>query len=180
MRFGSIGLCLLAALISTGASAAPKDCSTAQIPDAPVKGIVNGKPFIPNATSVHITKNGMQINEAKFDTYELAIQTDGIFNEMTAHVLVKSGGRPDGHVYRVLPLDSIGGQPMAAPGTPEIQGWDLELEAANVNTSFTQDIASLRLEFGPRKGDALPGKIYFCVPGAKAEIMGAFTAKVDR
>ena len=108
----------------------PGIAAAAQIPDTPVKGTVNGKPFVPNAVSVHITKNGMQINDAKFDTYELAIQTDGIFNEMTAHVLVKSGGRPDGHVYRVLPIDSIGGQPMAAPGTPEIQGWDLELEAA--------------------------------------------------
>ena len=95
-------------LLSTApALAAPKDCSTAQIPEAPVKGTVNGKPFVPNAVTVHITKNGMQINEAKFDTYELAIQTDGIFNEMTAHVLVKAGGKPDGHVYRVLPLDSI-------------------------------------------------------------------------
>ena len=168
-------------LLSTApALAAPKDCSAAQIPDAPVKGTVNGKPFIPNAVGVHIPRNGMQINAAKFDTYELAIQTDGIFNEMTAHVLVKAGGKPDGHVYRVLPLDSIGGQPLAAPGTPEIQGWDLELEAAGVNTNFTQEIASLRLEFLPRKGDALPGRIYFCVPSAKAEIMGTFTAKVDR
>jgi len=167
-------------LSAVPALAAPRDCSSAQIPDTPVKGTVNGKPFVPNAVSVHITKNGMQINEAKFDTYELAIQTDGIFNEMTAHVLVKSGGRPDGHVYRMLPVDSIGGQPMAAPGTPEIQGWDLELEAADVDTSFTQEIASLRLEFLPRKGDALPGRIHFCVPGVKAEIMGTFTAKVDR
>lgn len=180
-RFSALVMLLAAAgPLSTAALAMPKDCSTAQIPDTPVKGTVNGKPFIPNAISVHITKNGMQINEAKFDTYELAIQTDGIFNEMTAHVLVKSGAKPEGHAYRMLALDSIGGQPMAAPGTPEIQGWDLELEAAGVNTSFTQDIASLRLEFLPRKGDALPGKIYFCVPGAKAEIMGTFTAKVDR
>lgn len=122
MLYGSIGLCFFAGLVSTGALAAPKDCSTAPIPDTPVKGTVNGKPFIPNAVGVHITKNGMQINEAKFDTYELSIQTGGIFNEMTAHILVKSGGRPDGYVYRVLPTDSIGGQPMAAPGTPEIQG----------------------------------------------------------
>jgi len=180
-RFSALVMLLAAAgPLSTAALAMPKDCSTAQIPATPVKGTVNGTPFVPNAISVHITKNGMQINDAKFDTYEFAIQTDGIFNEMTAHVLVKSGAKPEGHAYRMLALDSIGGQPMAAPGTPEIQGWDLELEAAGINTSFTQDIASLRIEFQPRKGEALPGKIYFCVPGAKAEIMGTFTAKVDR
>jgi hypothetical protein len=178
IRYSSVFLAFLL-LSAVPALAAPKDCSTAQIPDTPVRGTVNGKPFVPNAVTVHITKNGMQINEAKFDTYELAIQTDGIFNEMTAQVLVKSGGRPDGHVYRVLPIDSIGGQPAATPGTPEIQGWDLQLEAANVDTSFTQETASLRLEFLPRKGEALPGRIYFCVPGVKAEIMGSFMAKVD-
>lgn len=167
-------------MLAAPAFAAPKDCSSAQIPDTPVRGTVNGKPFVPNAVTVHITRNGMQINEAKFDTYELAIQTDGIFNELSVHVLVKAGGRPDGHVYRVLPTDSIGDQPSAAPGTPEIQGWDLALEAAGVDTSFTRDIASMRLEFAPRKADALPGRIYFCVPGAAAEIMGTFTAEVER
>jgi len=165
---------------SAPAFAAPKDCSSAQIPDTPVKGTVNGKPFVPNAVKVHITRNGMQINATKFDTYGLSIQTDGIFNAMTAQILVRAGGRPDGHVYRVLPTESIGAQPAATPGTPEIQGWDLELEAAGVDTSFTQDIASMRLEFAPRKADALPGRIYFCVPGAAAEIMGTFTAEVER
>ena len=171
-------LLIICSALPMSAIAAPKDCSTGPIPDAPVKGTVNGKPFVPNAISVQITRNGMQINEAKFDRYELSIQTDGIFNAMTANVLVKSGGHPDGHVYRELPIDSIGEQPAAAPGTPEIQGWDLELEAAGVDTSFTQDTASMQIAFGPRKGDALPGRIHFCVPSVKAEIMGTFTAKV--
>lgn len=173
-------LIAILSMLAAPALAAPRDCSTAQIPDLPVKGTVNGQPFVPNAISVHITKNGMQINEAKFDTYELSIQTDGIFNAMTAHILVKAGGRPDGHVYRLLPTDSIGAQPAAAPGTPEVQGWDLALEKAGIDTSFTQETASMRLEFSPRKGNALPGRVYFCVPGAKAEIMGTFTATIDR
>jgi len=181
-RFHALFLpvCLVAVALAAGASAMPRDCSTAQIPDAPVKGTVNGKPFVPNAIMVHITKNGMGVDDVKFDRYELAIQTGGIFNEMTADVLVRSGERPDGHVFRMLPIDTMGGQPTAGPGTPEVQGWDLELEAANVNTSFTQETASLRLEFLPRKGDVLPGRIYFCVPAVKAEIVGTFAAKVDQ
>jgi hypothetical protein len=170
--------CLAIIALPPMALAMPADCSKAQVPDAPVKGTVNGKPFIPNAITVHLTRNGMGINEMKFDRYELAIETDGIFNEMTTDVLVRSGARPDGHVFRMLPNDSIGEQPAAGPGMPEVQGWDLELEAAKINTSFTQETASMRLEFLPRKGDTMPGRIYFCVPGVKAEIMGTFAAKV--
>lgn len=173
-------ICVAACLLAGTALAAPKDCSVGNIPDSPVAGTVGGKPFVPKQVSVHITCGGMQIDDAKFDTYELSLQTDGIFNAMTAHVLVRAGGRADGHVYRVLPTDSISAQPAAVPGTPEIQGWDLQLESAGVDTSFTRDIASMRLEFGPRKGSQLPGRIHFCVPGANAEIVGAFNATVDR
>lgn len=180
LRFRS-PLVFAAACLSAGAAlAAPKDCSVGNIPDTQVAGTVGGKLFVPKQVSVHITRDGMQVDDAKFDTYELSLQTDGIFNAMTAHVLVRAGARADGHVYRVLPTDSISAQPAATSGTPEIQGWDLQLEAAGVDTSFTRDIASMRLEFGPRKGGQLPGKIHFCVPSANAEIVGAFNATVDR
>ena len=171
---------LAACVIAGGAHAVPKDCSIAPIPDTPVAGTVGGKPFVPNEITLHVTPNGMQVDDAKFDTYELSIQTGGIFNAATVHILVRAGGHPDGHVYRVLPTDSISAQPEAAPGTPEIQGWDLELESAGVKTSFTQDTASMRLEFGPRKAGMYPGKIHFCVAGVSAEIAGAFSARPDR
>ena len=180
LRFHS-GLPIVAACLFAGtAFAAPKDCSVGNIPDTPVAGTVGGKPFVPKQVSVHVTRNGMQIDDAKFDTYELSLQTDGIFNAMTAHVLVRAGGRADGHAYRVLPTDSISAQPAAVSGTPEVQGWDLQLESAGVDTSFTRDIASMRLEFGPRKAGILPGRIHFCVPSANAEIVGTFNATVDR
>ena len=162
------------------ALAAPKDCSIAQIPGTPVKGTVAGKPFVPNDVSVQIVKNGMQLNDVKMDRYALSIQTDGIFNALTVDALLRQNAKLEGHVFRMIANDDIGAQPMAAEGTPEIQGWDLQLESANVDTSFTQDTASLRLEYGARKGDVIPGKIYFCNAGTKTEIMGTFSAKVDR
>lgn len=176
--------CLLLAvfilpLVATPALAAPEDCSVGAIADKPVSGTVNGKPFVPKETTVHITKNGMGMDAAKFDTYQLAIQTDGIFNELTVTMLVRAGTKPDGKVWRVLPTDSIGDQPAAAEGLPEVQGWDLQLEAADVDTSFTRDIASIRVEWGVAKGGVLPGKIHFCVPSAKAEIAGSFNATLD-
>jgi len=155
------------------------DCTTGPIADTPVSGAVAGKPFVPSKTSVQITRDGMEVDGAKFDRYVLSIETDGIFNELTVDMLVPLGKKPDGRIFRVLPVDSIGGQPQAAEGTPEVQGWSLALESAGVDTSFTQEVASIRVEWGARKGNSLPGRIHFCVPGQHAEIQGSFTATVD-
>jgi hypothetical protein len=152
------------------------DCSIGAIPDTPVSGTVAGKPFVPKETTVHITKDGAEMDAAKFDRYELTIMTDGIFNALSVNMLVPLNKKADGRVFRVLPTDSIGDQPAAAQGLPEVQGWDLALEAAGVDTSFTQEIAAIRVEWGTRKGDTIPGKIHFCVPGQHAEIAGSFTA----
>jgi hypothetical protein len=179
MLYARAGLAaiLLAVWASPAGAAAPPDCSAMKIPDTPVKGTVNGKPFVPNAVTVHVTRNGFGMNEYKFDTWELAVQTGGIFNEMTVTFLVKAGTKPTGKTFRVLPTDSISGQPFAAPGVPEVQGWDLELEAAGVDTSFTQDTASIRLELGKDAANMIPGRIYFCVPSVNATIMGTFNAR---
>jgi hypothetical protein len=160
------------------AKSAALDCSKMTIPDTPVKGVVGEQPFVPNAVTIHATPRGMVINENSFDRYELSLQSDGIFNAATVSFLVRTGTHPDGHVFRALPTDSISAQPAAAPGTPEIQGWDLQLEAANVDTSFTQAVASIRLEIGKQTGDTIPGRIFFCVPDVQATIRGVFNARV--
>jgi hypothetical protein len=121
----------------------------------------------------------MVVNDVHLDRYALSIQTDGIFNELSVNLMVPGGQKPDGRTFRVLPVDDIGKQPMAAEGTPEVQGWDLEQENADVKTSFTQDTASIRVEFGTRNGSVLPGKIHMCVPGVKAEIVGSFSATMQ-
>ena len=176
MRF--LGLVVLLAAASP-AVAAPADCSKATIPDVPVHGTVNGQPFAPQDATITFTKDGMVVDGVHLDRYALSIQTTDIFNALSVDMMVPGGKKPDGRVFRVLPTDSIHDQPAAAPGTPEVQGWDLQLEAANVDTGFTQEVASIRVELGARKGDKLPGKIYFCVPGAKAEIMGTFNATLQ-
>ncbi|HJW42102.1 MAG TPA: hypothetical protein VJ476_12880 [Rhizomicrobium sp.] len=168
---------LLSLILTTPAFAT--DCSMGPIAGHPVSGTVAGKPFVPKETNLTVTRNGMGIDGVQFDRYTLAIMTDGIFNEATVDMLVPAAKKPDGRTFRVLPTDSIHGQPQAAEGTPEVQGWDLQLETANVDTSFTQEIAAIRVEFGHGKGASLPGKIHFCVPGQKAEIEGSFTAKME-
>ena len=168
---------MLSLLLATPALAAP-DCSVGAIPDTPVAGTVAGKDFVPKETTLDVTRDGMEIDAAKFDKYTLTLMADGIFNAATVTMLVPLGQRPDGRVFRVLPVDDIGAQPAAAPGVPQVQGWDLQLEAANVDTSFTQEVAAIRVEFGQRKGAVLPGKVHFCVPGQKADIAGSFAASI--
>jgi hypothetical protein len=114
-------------LLTVPALATPKDCSTTAIPDSPVKGTVAGKPFVPNAVMVQITKNGMQIDAVKMDRYALSIQTDGIFNALTVNAVLRQNAPLAGHAFRMIAKDDIGAQPMATSGTPEIQGWDLQL-----------------------------------------------------
>lgn len=170
---------LLAAAVAAPAQSAqpvPAGCSAGAIPDHAVYGLVNGKPFVPKTFTFHVTKDGMEVNGAKFDRYDLSLQTDGIFNQASVTMLVPLGKKPDGRVFRVLPTESISAQPAAAEGTPEVQGWEIALESAGVDTSFTESTASIRVEWGARKGDALPGKIHMCVPSVKAEISGTFTA----
>ena len=173
MRFVVVAAALL---IASPALGAVTDCSVGPIPDGAVHGTVNGKPFVPQQATIDFTKDGMVVNDVHLDRFVLSIQTDGIFNELSVNLMVPGGKRPDGRTFRVLPVDDIGKQPAAAEGTPEVQGWDLSQENAGVDTSFTQDTASIRVEFGTRKGDQLPGKIHMCVPGVKAEIAGTFTA----
>jgi hypothetical protein len=174
-----VALAALAALIAAPAFAAPHDCTTGPIADHPVSGTVNGKPFKPNKVTFHINKDGMESGDAKFDRYDLSIQTDGIFNEATVDMLVPLNKKPDGRTFRVLPVDSIGAQPAAANGIPEVQGWEIQLEAAGVDVSFTDGTAAIRVEWGARKGDTLAGKIHFCVPSVKADIEGSFVAKEE-
>lgn len=158
--------------------AAPLDCSKAPIPDTPAHGTVNGQPFVPKEVRLDISPDGMEINDAKFDKYALSLMADGVFNEANLDMLVPLGKSISGRTFRVFPVDQISAQPAAAPGTPEVQGWELELESAHVDTSFTDTIASIRVVWGTPKADKVDGKIYFCVPSANAEIMGTFTATI--
>ena len=172
-------ICSAALLPLPSLAAVPAGCSAGPIVDKPVFGTVAGKPFVPKKVSMQITRDGMEVGNAKFDRYLLSIETDGVFNEATVDMLVPLGKKPDGRTFRVLPTDSIGDQPQAAEGTPEVQGWSVALEAAGVETSFTDEVASLRVELGARKGNAIPGKIHLCVPGKHIEIQGSFTAAFD-
>ncbi|MBS0472299.1 MAG: hypothetical protein JSR60_14600 [Proteobacteria bacterium] len=169
-------LAFLATILTAPATAA--DCSDGPIKDTPLGGTVAGKPFVAKEIRLDFTKDGMVMNDVHLDRYVLSLMVDGVFNEATIDMLVPGGKKPDGRTFRVLPVDSIGAQPAAAEGVPEVQGWEIELDNAGIDTSFTEDVASIRIEWGMRKDKTLPGKIHFCVPSVKADIEGSFSVAV--
>lgn len=124
MLFTRAGVAAIVLAVCAVPAAASPDCRAMKIPDTPVKGSVAGKLFSPNAINMHVTKNGFRMNEYKFDTWDLEIQTGGIFNDLTVTFLVKAGTMPTGKTFRVLPSDSISGQPAPAPGAPDVQQCD--------------------------------------------------------
>ena len=171
-------LALLACVIALpvpAIAAAPADCSKAAIPDTPVKGTVGGQPFTVSRADVQIG-GGFAVNETKFDSYDLTLEMDGIFNALTARAIVRQGTRADGRTFRVLPVESVGDQPAAIEGVPEVQSW--EIQVGDVDDSFTHSTASMRLEFGQRKDNVLPGRIMLCVPQDNVVIAGHFEATI--
>jgi hypothetical protein len=170
-----MGAALAALLLATHAAAA--DCSNAAIAGTPVKGMVKGHAFVPTDIHVDFTKDGMEVNGSKFDRYVLALDAGDIFNEFTLDMLVPLGKPVDGRIYRLVP-GGIYKQRMAAEGAPEIQGWDIEFKAADVNTNLGLTEATLRIEWGKKTGDTIPGKLIFCAPEIGMMIAGTFTAKL--
>ncbi|HXC56840.1 MAG TPA: hypothetical protein VNU97_16190 [Rhizomicrobium sp.] len=178
MHFYGIAAAALAVLLATPAlAAAPADCSKAAIPDAPVQGTVDGAPFVLKQAGVSIG-GGFAADGVAFDSYDLTLEHDGIFNALTARVIVKQGTRADGRSFRVLPVDSVGAQPAAIAGVPEVQAWEIQL--GDTDASFTHSTASMRIEFGQRKGNVLPGRIILCVPENNVTIAGTFEATIGR
>src|SRR6185437_2250800 len=114
-----------------------------------------------------------QTGEKAFDQYAFTAQDKGMLatSEVEFSVLVPKGQRPDGKTFRKLPAAETGKQPAAEPGLPEVQSWKVKVNARKLDVSSVSFIGSLRVEFGQRRGDMLPGKVYLCVPGGQTSRM---------
>ena len=149
------------------AAPAPADCSKAAIPATAANGKLGGADFAPSDIHFQAVQQ-VGINGVTYDANTLYLNgTDASGGQMSLSVsTISPQGKPiDGRTFRTVPGD-IGVQPEAGPGAPETQGWSLEYEAKNIDANSIDDKkASLRLEFGKRKGAMLPGKITFCASG---------------
>lgn len=173
-RSGAAAAVLLVLAVSA-ASATPADCSKAPIPPTPARGTVSGHAFTPTYNTIDATPGHNELNGIKLDEYNLALSMDDISNQLKIVLAVRTGEKLGGRTFRMTAGDDP--QPAVGPGVPEVQGWDLS--AGDVNANFVDEAATLRVELGTHKGKSWPGKVYFCLPKYKTEIMGTFTATTE-
>jgi len=198
---------LTIAAVATAAIAGPagwvKDTSRAPFPNQAAGGVVLGKAFL--VKDAQLARSGSMVTgDVKMDTYSLDLRTNAsIFPDAEANVsfLVKQSQKPDGKTFVRLPHPpyKFGGNLSAqfaafkpvelVPGTPSgtriplIQGLSMSAKTSDGDEklSDTDDGAAptLRLQFGKRRGNVLPGKIYFCWNDAKkSHVAGTFEALV--
>jgi hypothetical protein len=135
------------------------DPMSVTIPDAPVSGTVWGKDFKVDAAT--IGPAGFELRQGK-----------GFFADLSIRVVLfnRPGELLDGRKFAV--------SSQARPGA----GMTVWISRKQNNTPETQAIMSnlaLRLEFGERKGNKLPGKIYLELPKSyETKLMGIFEADV--
>lgn len=174
-----LGLILSAAPAFAADATQPADCSTAAFPAGAAHGQLAGKAFAPK--TVTLQKTGSMTTDGKrFDTWTLEFQQpegDVDFG-LSAEVqfLLPAGANPAGHTLRSVPGDTDK-QPAAAPGLPEVQGWEFSDFDTDADIESNSDAGgSLRIVFGKAAGKTLPGRIYLCAPAArKSWLAGGFT-----
>ncbi len=158
----------------------PADCSKAAIPAGPAKGRMGGVAFAPDDFHFQTVQES-GINGTSYDANTLYLQGhDAAGEEMILSVsTISPRHKPiDGRSFHTVP-GQVEVQPVAGPGAPETQGWSLEYEAKSIDVSSVRDKkASLRLEFGKRKGALLPGQIYFCA-GDGSWLAGSFSVDMS-
>ena len=187
MPFTPFRLTLLAALaLVPGAGFSqtlPADCSKASVPAQPVEISILGTKFSPKSIKLR-SSGAMSAGDEHFDSYQLTfLNEDDMFAPLEADfaVIVRKGQSLDGKVFRKLPTKETSKQPSPSPtgGLPEVQGWSVKDRKAQADQSHVTSIASLRIEFGKRQGDTMPGKIYLCVPKGQTTIFDKTPSKED-
>ena len=174
----------------------PDDCSSAAAPKQPVEVSILGTKFTPKSVSLRSTGYVKTENE-EYDSYRLSLMSeDGVSAplEVGVTVIVPKGAKIEGKVFRRLATKDRSKQPMASKGGSEVevQGWSFMNRPAKADSDHTGHLASLRLEFGQRKGDTIPGNIYLCVARGQTTMfdktptkeesyaVGAFQAKIEK
>lgn len=159
----------------------PADCSKATVPAKPVEISILGTKFTPKSVKLR-DAGGMTYGDDSFDSYYLTFRNDDdIFAPLEAEfaVIVRKGQRLDGKVFRKLPTKDTDKQPSPTSGLPEVQGWSVKNRDAKTDQSHVSSIASLRIEFGQRQGDKIPGKVYLCVPKGQTTMFDKTPSPAD-
>jgi hypothetical protein len=177
----TIAAVLLASPVLAVAQKLPADCSKAPAPRQPLEISAGGTKFAPK--SVKLARAGdMTSGDEQFEMFRVTFESEQAFNpplEAGVTVLVRKGQALDGKVFRQLAIKDTGKQPAPSPGTPEVQGWSFKNRPAEFDSNHALHMASLRLEFGKRQGDTMPGNITLCVPKGQKTVFDKTPSKED-
>src|ERR1043166_256174 len=136
---------------------------TAQIPDTFISGTVRGRDFKPD--SVTITSSGLVLKQGK-----------EFFPDLSVTLFLRAGAGEilDGRKF------AIG--PQATPGVAySIHVARKESKGGVPSTEIVNGNYALRLEFGTRQGNKIPGKIYLELPKSlETKIAGTFEVTIGR
>ena len=156
--------------IQKDAAQEPSDCSKGPIPDRALELSV-GTEKLPVPPITSLRNVGEITGDKAYDQYAVSFQDKDMSaaTEVRFTVLVPKGQRPDGKTFRKLPTLETKSQPAAESGLPEVQSWAVKVEARDLDISHVGFVGSLRVEFGQRRGDLLPGKVYLCIPGGQTD-----------
>lgn len=140
----------------------PADCSAGPIPDRPLE-LSFGADKITELPAIKIAKIGSELSGGKpvSDQYQVSVEDKDMFADVEATLAVKvpAGQRVDGKTFRTQPAGDV-----------KQVLWGVKRKPS-LSVSFVGFVASVRVEFGKRSGDVLPGRVYLCVPGGQTEKM---------
>lgn len=195
-RFMPTLLAVLAVAAPALAQKLPEDCSSAAAPKGLLEVSVLGTKFSPKSVTLR-SAGYVKTGGEEFDSYQISLRSeDDLMATLEADVtvIVPKGVRIDGRVFRRLATKDRSLQPSASKTQSEleVQGWGFKNRAAKTDSNHTGHLASLRLEFGQRKGDTISGNIYLCVAKGQTTMfdrtptkeesyaVGAFQARLEK
>lgn len=141
----------------------PADCSAGPVPDRPLE-LTFGAQKVPEVPFVRVNKIGSELSDGKpvSDQYQVTVQDKDLFSdvEVSFTATVPARQQLDGKTFRTGP-----------GGKPKEVLWSVKRKEPSLSASFVGFEATARVEFGKRRGDVLPGRVYLCVPGGQVERM---------
>src|SRR3954447_3850824 len=174
MRNAWFGAVLLA--VACVAADAPKagwreDVSKATAPDAAAAGKVVGREFTPNEIKYDANMHVLRFRLGKKDELsdaEIVIDLSKLVKGE------KAGSVPEGKTF-----EQAINAPLTTKPQPSYTIYYRKEPGKGIPDVIPESRAAMKLEFGERKGDVLPGKIYLCLPDKdKSYVAGTFDAAV--
>lgn len=177
---------------------AQTDVSRAAIPNKLASGMIRGKAFFVKASRLRVSStNSIQFKtlpEDRTRTFELSLYDDmwtDSKRHVTIRIVVDDKTELDGKTitWRPYPGDSSENRAQVYPGGTSVGklsrgvsrvafNW-LPGDHGTYESQEFRDRFSVRLEFGKRKGEILPGKIAVSTPDKdKSYLVGAFKAEL--